>query len=111
MKTLLLTGFRKTGERTGFAGEDINDVLAAVVDEGRDHLAVDNIEASAYKGKTLFREVMDGRNKVDTAIEPGFDGVLIGREHVGQVIWLERAEVGVKDGERKCLWLGGVLMA
>src|SRR5580658_8970706 len=54
--------------------EQIDDVLAALIDDGGHRLAVDVIETAAEQRKTLRRQVDHRRRDVDLAVEPRLDG-------------------------------------
>ena len=75
--------------------EDVDDVLAAGVNEGGDGFAAGNVEASADQWKPLVGEVADGRGEINAAVEPGFDGVLIGGLDIGEMAGLQRAKMGI----------------
>src|SRR5580704_16346909 len=59
------------------ADEQIDHVLAPVIDDRGHRLAVDVIEPAADQGKTLRGQVDDRRRNVELAVEPRLDGVLI----------------------------------
>ena len=77
--------------------KDIDEMFAASIDECRDVALAKNIQAAANQWETLFHVIVNGRNEVQSAIEPGFDGVLVRRSYVGEVSSLERANVSVDD--------------
>src|SRR5665213_897704 len=77
----------------GLRHEQVDDMQAAAIDDGADGAGVDVIEPAADQGKTLRGEVDHGRRHVEPAVEPGFYGVLVGRQHVGEVAGLQRAQM------------------
>ncbi len=73
--------------------EQIDDVLAALVDHRGHRLAIDIVEASAQQRKALRRQVDDRRRHVELAVEPRLDRMLIAGFHVHQVSGLQRADM------------------
>ena len=81
----------------GLRHEQVDDVLAPFVDHGADRARVEVIEPAADQGKTLRGEVDHRRRDVELAVEPGFYGVLVGRDHVDQMAGLQRAQMRRDD--------------
>src|SRR5580693_8409591 len=79
------------------ADEQIDHVLAPVIDDRGHRLAVDVIEPAADQGKTLRRQVDDRRGDVELAVEPRLDGVLVAGFDVGQMAGLQRAQMRRHD--------------
>ena len=72
-------------------------MFAALVNEGRDRATVEVIEAPASQRKTVGGQVGDQRRKIELVAKPRLHRVPIGRDHVGQVIDLERTDVSGDD--------------
>src|SRR2546425_11693555 len=72
-------------------------MLAPSIDERSDCATAEHVEATAEQGKTLIRKVAHRRREGHFAVKPRLDGGLIGRNPIGQVAGLERAQVGVDD--------------
>ena len=77
--------------------EDVDDVLLAMIDESGDIAAVQIIETAADKREALVGEIVDGRRKVEPAVKPRFDGVLIGGFDIVQMARLQSANVARDD--------------
>ena len=77
--------------------EQIDDVLAALIDDRSHRLAVDVIEAAAEQRKALRGQVDDRRRDVDLAVEPRLDRMLVAGFHVHQVSGLQRADMRRHD--------------
>ena len=84
--------------RLGFFHEDIDDMLAASVDECGDGAATGSVEASTEQGKSIVREVAHGRREIDSSVEPRLDGVLIGGFDICKMAGLQGAEMCVHEG-------------
>ncbi len=65
--------------------KNIDDVLAACIDERGDILAAKNVETRADQLKPFIGIVLHGRNKGELPVKPRFDGVLVGRSNIDQV--------------------------
>src|SRR5437868_3813963 len=76
---------RAVGGIAGLPDEEIDDVIAPLVDQGRHRLIVDVIQAAPLQGKSLVRKVAYRRGKVYLAIEPRLDGVTVRGFDVGYV--------------------------
>ena len=68
-------------------------MLVTPINQSYYGLAIEVIKATAHKGKSIGAEVMHRWSKVDLAIEPRLDRVLIGRRNVDQVACEQRANV------------------
>ena len=77
--------------------EDINDVLAARVDECCNGFPAGDIEPSADQREAIVCKVADRRSEIDAAVEPRFDGVLVGGFDIGEVAGLQRAEMRIHE--------------
>jgi len=77
--------------------EDIDDVLAAGVDEGGDGFAAGYVEASADQWEPVVGEVADRWGEINAAVEPGFDRVLIGGLDIGEMAGLQGAKMGIHE--------------
>src|SRR5437773_3027562 len=78
----------------------IDDVLTARIDQRRDVLASENIKTAADQLKTFIRKVFHRRDKSKLAVKPGLHGVIVRRSNVGEMPWLQGANVGVNDLSR-----------
>src|SRR5271156_1640042 len=76
-------------------------MFAAAIDQSSDGTAVNYVDAAALQGETLIGEILDGRRKIKLAVEPGFYGVLIGRDNIDEMAGLERAQMSVDNFGRK----------
>src|SRR6185312_13796698 len=65
----------------------------AAIDERGDRLAVDEIEPAPDQPEPLSGEIDDRRRKIEPAVEPRLDGMPVARQHVGQMIRLQRAQM------------------
>ena len=65
--------------------KNVDDVLPATVHQRRDLSSMEIVEPSAEQRVTASREIMDRRRKIELAVEPGLDGVLVGRHDIVQV--------------------------
>ena len=74
-------------------GPDASERAGARSDHGH-RLAIDKIESAADQGKTLRSQIDHRRGKVDAPVKPGLHGVLVTRQHIGQVIRLQRPQMG-----------------
>src|SRR6516225_567086 len=97
-------GLRAVAAR-GRQYEQIDDVLAALVDERRDRLASDQVEAAAYQRKTLGGEVNSRRRYVAASGKPRLYRVLVRGGDIGQMRGQKRAQMAVDDraGDRVLL--------
>jgi len=66
--------------------KQINKVLVALINQGRDRAVVEVIQAAANQSESLLRQILRGRGVIKFAAEPWFDGMLIGRGNVGDVV-------------------------
>jgi hypothetical protein len=73
--------------------EQIDEMFAPLVDERRDGAMVEIIEAAAGKRESFRGEVIHRRREIELAVEPGFYGVLVGGDYVGQVRGHQRAHM------------------
>jgi len=78
-------------------------MFSALVDERGDFAAFEVVEAAADQRKAVAREVFDRGRKIELAVEPRFNGVLIGGGHIHQVAGFERAHVVSEDFRRELL--------
>ena len=83
--------------RLGVFHKDIDDMLAAGVDEGGDGSPAGYIEASTKQGEPIAGKVADRRCEIDPAVEPGFDRVLVGGFDVGEMAGLQGAKMGIHE--------------
>src|SRR5712692_3390578 len=81
----------------GGQNKNVDDVLAARIDQSGDILATENIQTPADQRKTFIGKILHRGNKSKLAVEPGLDGVLVGGSYVGKVAGLKRAHVSVND--------------
>ena len=58
---------------------------------------IEIVEAAANQRKSFRGKVFDPRCKIESAIEPGFNGVLIRRKHVRQMVPRQRTEMVIND--------------
>ena len=63
------------------------------VDQRSNHATADIIDAAAFQRKSLASQIDYGRSEIDLAVEPGFDGMLIGGRNVGEMIDQQRTDV------------------
>ena len=84
----------------GGKNKNIDDVLTARIDQSRDVLASENIKTAADQLKTFIRKVFHRRDKSKLAVKPGLHGVIVRRSNVGEMPWLQGANVGVNDLSR-----------
>src|SRR6266478_1761317 len=75
--------------------KDIDDMLAAPVDECGNRLAGNHVEPTANQRKTLAGEVDGGRRQVALSGEPRLDRVLVGGSDIGQMAGEQRAQMAV----------------
>src|SRR6266481_5555854 len=97
---ITLAGTRRMNGRVRFLGgqnKNVDEVLAARIDQSGDILAAENIQSPADERKSFIREILHRGNKGELAIEPGLDGVLVRGSHVGKVAGLQGANVSVDD--------------
>ena len=66
---------------------------APPVDERRGRLAVNVVETATDQREALRGQVDDRRREVDAAVEPRLHRVLVGRQHVGEMVGLQRAQM------------------
>src|SRR5881227_1041888 len=59
----------------GGPDEQVDDVLVALIDQGRDRPAVEVVEPGAGQRKARGREVFDRRGEIDAAVKPRLDRV------------------------------------
>ena len=78
-----------------FFHEDVDDVLAASVDESGDGATSCYIEAPTEQWESVVGKVADRRGEIDAAVEPGFDRVLIGGLDIGEMAGLQGAKMGI----------------
>jgi len=93
----------RAGERLGIGfrrgpDEDVDEVLAASVDEHGNGASVDDVEAAALQRKSFIHKIVDRRSEIELAIEPRLYGVLIGRLHIFEMAGLKRTQMRVHDG-------------
>src|SRR5581483_943859 len=73
--------------------EDVNEMLVALVNQRGHGAAVQIIQSPTDERKILCREILRVRRKINFAVEPRLDGVLVGRQDIGQMICLKRSDV------------------
>src|SRR5947208_11933128 len=82
---------------------------SARIDQYRDIVPVNDVQASAYQRKSLLRIVSDRWDKVQLAVEPWLHCVLVGRLYVGQMSGLQRAHMSIeqfgRNASRLHAWL------
>src|SRR6266567_4651515 len=81
----------------GGQNKNVDDVLAARINQRGDILPAENIEAPADQRKTFVREIFHGGNKSELAIEPRLDSVLVGGSNVHEMAGLQGANMRVDD--------------
>src|SRR5579863_8431067 len=81
----------------GGPDEDVDEMLAASVDQSGDVAFAKHIQAAANQREALVHEIVNGRNEIEFAVEPGLDGVLVRGSNVGEMPCLQRANVRVDD--------------
>ena len=72
-------------------------MFAASKDERCNVSLAKNIQTAANQRKTFAYEILNRRDEIEFAVEPGFYGVLVGGSDVGKMAGLERANVRIKD--------------
>src|SRR5580692_503738 len=77
--------------------KDIDEMFAASIDQRRDVTFAKNIQPAANERKTFVHVVANWRNEIQFAIEPRFDGMLVGRSYVREMPCLQRADMCVDD--------------
>src|SRR6202162_2024083 len=77
--------------------EYVHHMFATAVHQRRDSAVVDHVKTPALQWKTLFRKIADRRSKVYLPVEPRFHGVLIGRNDIFQVSWLQRSQMRIDN--------------
>src|SRR5260370_5111574 len=75
-------------------------MLAAAIDEPGDGAATEDVETPSLQGESIPRKITDGRREVELAVEPRLDGVLIGRSDVGEMVGLQRTQMGIDHFRR-----------
>src|SRR5229473_2313467 len=70
-------------------------MLAAAIDERGDGAAAEDVETSSLQGESITRKITDGRREVELAVKPRLDSVLIGRGDVGEMVGLQRTQMGI----------------
>ena len=75
-------------------------MLAMAIDQGCDRSAADHIDAAADQGKTLIGEIDHARSIGDTTVEPGLDGMAIGRSDIEGLRRHQRAHMAGDDHVR-----------
>ena len=68
-------------------------MLITPIDECYDRFAVEIIKTTADEGKAFCREILHFGRKIDFAIEPWLDGVLIGGSDIDQVSCEQRTDM------------------
>jgi hypothetical protein len=69
--------------------KQINEMLAPLVNQSCCRVVIEVIKAAADQWKTLITEIHDRGCEIELYIEPRFNGMLIGRSHIGQMIGQE----------------------
>ena len=87
--------------------EEIDDVRAPLVDDRADGPPIDIIEPSADQREAKRRQVDHRRRYVEPPVEPRFDRVLVGGEHVGQMPRLQRSQMRRDDFRGETLLVVG----
>jgi hypothetical protein len=75
-------------------------MLAMAIDQGRHRSAADHVDAAADQGKTLIGEIDHARSVRNAAIEPGLDGVAVGRCDIDGLRCHQRAHMTGDDHVR-----------
>jgi hypothetical protein len=91
----------------GGPGEEVDEMLVALIDERCDRPTGDIVEAAALEGKTFQGEILDRRGKIKPSIEPWFDRVLISREDIFEMTGLQGPNMTGDDLFREALLSGG----
>jgi hypothetical protein len=92
---------RRGGDRFAARNRgEADQMLAMAIDEGCDRSAADHIDAAADQGKTLIGEIDHARSIGDAAVEPGLDGVAIGRSDIEGLRRHQRAHMAGDDHVR-----------
>src|SRR5258708_33917281 len=81
----------------GGQNENVNEVLAARIDQCGDILAGENIKTPADQRKSFIRIILHGWNKGELAVEPGLAGVLVGGSYVRKGAGRPGASGSVRD--------------
>src|SRR5713101_6846173 len=81
--------------------EKIDDVLAPPVHHRGYWTVIQIVEPAANQRKSVSNEVFDRRCKIESAIEPGLDRMLVRREHVRQMVRRQRTEMIVNHLPRR----------
>src|SRR5437879_33653 len=77
--------------------KNVNEVLAARIDQRGDILAAENIKAAADERKTFIRKILYRWNKSKLAVEPRLHGVIVCGSNVREMPRLQGADMGVND--------------
>src|SRR5690242_21791761 len=93
---LALGGLRRRVASSG-PDEQIDDVLVALIDERRDRAPAEIIEAPAGQRKARRGEILDGRRKIELAVEPRLDGVAVLRGDILEMTRLQRPNMAGDD--------------
>ena len=83
--------------RLGFFDEDIDDVLAARVDEGRDGATTGYVKSAPDQGEAIACKIAHGRREIDAPVKPGLDRVLVGGLDVSEMAGLQGAEMRIHE--------------
>src|SRR6516165_12769811 len=73
--------------------EQIDYVLAPLIDDRGNRLAVDIVEPAAEQRKALRGQVDDRWRYIDPAVEPRLDGMLVAGRHIHQMARLQRTDM------------------
>jgi hypothetical protein len=91
------------GTFDGRPHEQIDDMLPMTLDEGGGGTAVEKIDPAAGQREALILEIRHGRREIGPALEPRFEGVLVGRCDVEQMIRQQRPGMVGRDFLRQAV--------
>src|SRR6185437_2591186 len=90
----------RVNRRVRFFGrpdKDVDEMFAASVDQRCDVTLAQDIETSAQQWKTFIHEIVHWGHKVQFAVKPWLDRVLVRGSDVGEMPGLQRANMCVDD--------------
>ncbi len=88
--------------------EDVHDMFATLVNQRRDRAAVEVVQAAADEAEAVGGKVVDRGREIDPPVEPRFDRMLVGRDHVHQMTRHQRAQMAGQDLAGDDVGLGAV---
>src|SRR6185437_8689928 len=77
--------------------EELDEVLAARVNEHRHAPSVEVVEPAAQEWKSLCHEILDRRREIKLTVEPGLHGMLVRRHDVQQMPGLKRPDMVIDE--------------